>query len=45
MEYDPKKQLLTYEYEIRLKKGDNQFRLVVEDLLGNERVYEAILYY
>lgn len=45
MEYDPKKQLLTYDYELRLKKGDNHFRLVVEDMLGNERIYDAILYY
>ena len=43
MEYDPKKQLLTYNFDARLINGTNHFRLVVKDLLGNETVYEADL--
>jgi hypothetical protein len=45
MEYDPKKQLLTYDYDNRLLKGQNIFILHIEDLLGNEEVYEVGLYY
>jgi hypothetical protein len=45
MEYDPKKQLLTYDYDNRLLKGQNIFILHIEDLLGNEEVYEVSLYY
>jgi hypothetical protein len=45
MEYDPKKLLLTYNYDNRLQKGQNTFKLQIEDMLGNEDVYEVILYY
>ena len=45
MEYDPKKQQLTYTFDSRLTKGLNHFKLVVKDLLGNETVYEAELLY
>jgi len=45
MEYDPKKQLLTYTFDSRLNKGTSHFELVVKDLLGNEAVYEADLVY
>jgi hypothetical protein len=45
MEYDAKKQLLTYTYDDRLEKGANHFKLVVNDLLGNETVFEADLIY
>ncbi len=36
MEYDPKKKLLTYNYDELLQKGKNEFKLVVRDLLENE---------
>ncbi|MCB2207937.1 MAG: M23 family metallopeptidase [Bacteroidetes bacterium] len=45
MEYDPKRQLLTYNYDNRLSKGQNNFTLQIEDILGNKEVYEVILYY
>ena len=45
MEYDTKKQLLTYHYDGRLQKGMNHFKLVVKDLLDNESAYEAKLVY
>ena len=45
MEYDPKKQLLIYEYDQRLQNGINQFKLIVEDMLGNEKVYKTRLNY
>ena len=45
MEYDPKRQLLTYNYDNRLPKGQNTFKLQIEDMLGNKGVYEVILYY
>ena len=45
MEYDAKKQLLTYTYDKRLEKGANHLKLVVNDLLGNVTVYEADLVY
>ena len=43
MEYDPKKRLLVYYADERLLKGENEFKLVVTDLLGNETTYEATL--
>ncbi len=43
MEYDAKKQLLTYNYDNRLLKGQNIFKLQIEDMLGNEKIYEATL--
>lgn len=43
MEYDAKKNLLTYKIDDHLKKGKNNFRLEVEDLLSNKSVYEAVL--
>jgi len=43
MEYDAKKNLLTYQIDDHLKKGKNNFRLEVEDLLSNKSVYEAVL--
>lgn len=45
MEYDRKKRLLTYQIDKKIQEGQNGFILQVEDLLGNEEVYEAILYY
>ncbi len=43
MEYDAKNNLLTYQIDDHLKKGKNNFRLEVEDLLSNKSVYEAVL--
>jgi hypothetical protein len=45
MEYEPKKQLLEYSVGSHLKKGKNEFKLEVSDLLGNKTVYEAELIY
>lgn len=45
MEYDAKNNLLTYEFDDRLVRGENSFKLVVSDMLGNETVYQAKLFY
>ena len=45
MEYDAKKQLLTYTYDSCLNKGKNEFKLIVRDLLGNEKEYNTSLIY
>ncbi len=45
MEYEPKKNRLTYTFDEYLKKGENTFKLVVKDLLDNEAVYEAVVVY
>jgi hypothetical protein len=45
MEYDPKKRLLTYNYDQSLQKGENDFKLIVEDMLRNKKTYSAKLYY
>ncbi len=45
MEYNPKKNRLTYTYDEHIQKGKNDFKLVVKDLLGNEAVYEATIIY
>jgi hypothetical protein len=43
MEYEPKKRLLFYNFDDRIKIGENKLKVVVSDLLGNETVYEATL--
>lgn len=43
MDYDPKTELLVYEIDERTSKGSNRFKLVVEDQVGNQAVYEATL--
>ncbi len=45
MEYESKKRLLFYNFDDRLTKGENNLKVVVSDLLGNETVYEALLMY
>jgi hypothetical protein len=45
MEYDPKKNRLTYTFDEHIQKGENNFKLVVKDLLGNEAVYQAVIWY
>lgn len=44
MEYLPKKKLLVYHFDRYLKKGKNEFRLVVHDMVGNATVLKATLY-
>ena len=43
MEYDPKNSLLIYYIDERLRKGENDFRVVVTDGRGNETVFEKTL--
>jgi hypothetical protein len=43
MDYDPKNEVLVHEIDERTRKGSNQFKLVVEDQVGNQAVYEATL--
>ena len=45
MEYDGKYNLLTYYFDNKLKKGKNEFRLVVADEKKNAAEYKAILFY
>jgi hypothetical protein len=44
MEYLPKKNLLVYHFDQYLKKGKNEFRLVVHDMVGNATVLKATIY-
>jgi len=44
MEYNLKKKTLTYHFDRYLKKGKNDFQLVVRDNVGNESVYKAVIY-
>lgn len=44
MEYLPKKKLLVYHFDKYLKKGKNEFRLVVHDMVGNATVLTATIY-
>jgi hypothetical protein len=43
MDYDAKRDMLTYKYDDRIKPGKNQFRLVVTDNVGNRAEYNATL--
>ncbi len=45
MEYDPKKKLLTYNYDELLLKGKNEFKLVITDLLDNKTEFECEVIY
>jgi len=45
MEYDSKKNLLTYNFDNRITKGKNEFKLKINDLLGNTSKYNCILIY
>lgn len=45
MEYDPKNNFLVYNYDEYLKKGENNFRLVVIDVMKNESEFEVKLIY
>jgi len=44
MEYDLKSKTLTYHFDRYLKKGKNEFKLIVHDNVGNERVYKAVIF-
>ncbi|GMT45379.1 MAG: peptidase M23 [bacterium] len=44
MEYDVKTNTLTYHFDSMLKKGKNEFRLIVHDNVGNESVFKALIY-
>lgn len=44
MEYDAKRSLLTYHYDERIRKGENNIELVVKDLLDNETSYNATIF-
>ncbi|MGC6470085.1 MAG: M23 family metallopeptidase [Flavobacteriales bacterium] len=44
MEYEPKSNRLTHFFDKSLKKGKNNFRLIVEDQLGNISEYKADFY-
>ncbi len=45
MEYDAKKNRLTYNYDDRLQKGANSFEISVTDLSGNQSTKAATLIY
>ncbi|MFK5855059.1 MAG: M23 family metallopeptidase [Bacteroidota bacterium] len=45
MEYDAKKNLLIYNFDDRIKKGSNNFSLVITDLLDNISEYNCVLVY
>lgn len=45
LEYNPKKELLTYRFDWLLKKGKNRFKLYVFDNRDNETIYEAEVNY
>ena len=45
MEYDPKKELLVYNFDQMLQKGENEFKLVVTDMLDNVSEYSCVLIY
>jgi hypothetical protein len=43
MDYDAKRDMLTYKYDDRIRPGKNAFRLVVFDNVGNRSEYDASL--
>jgi len=43
MEYETKKDLLFYEVDERLKKGENTFELEVTDQRGNKTSYKTVI--
>jgi murein DD-endopeptidase MepM/ murein hydrolase activator NlpD len=45
MDYDAKNNLLKYEFDDRLKKGQNIFILIVTDNMNNTNTYQSILNY
>jgi len=45
MEYDTKKNLLVYNFDDKITKGENEFNIVVSDLLNNSSEYSCVLTY
>jgi len=45
MEYDPKKDLLRYDYDEHLLLGTNVFKLEITDLVGNQTIYNIKVNY
>jgi hypothetical protein len=45
MEYDGKRNLLTYYFDKRMKSGENDFKLVVSDSKNNSSQYSCKLFY
>lgn len=45
MEYDAKNDLLIYRFDHKLKDGENHFKLIVKDNVGNTAEYKAKLNY
>lgn len=42
-DYDAKNKLLIYQVDSHIKKGDNNIKLIVTDMMGNEAVYNTNL--
>ena len=42
-DYDAKNRLLMYQIDSHIKKGRNDFKVIVTDMVGNESVYQTIL--
>ena len=42
-DYDAKNKLLVYQIDSHIKKGHNDFKVIVTDMVGNETVYQTIL--
>jgi hypothetical protein len=45
MEYDPKKEIITYNFDKVIRKGENKLKLYVFDNRDNRSVYEATIFY
>ncbi len=42
-DYDPKNKLLLYQIDNHIKKGHNDLKVIVTDMVGNEAIYETSL--
>ena len=42
-DYDPKKKLLIYQIDDLIKKGHNDLKVIVTDMVGNETIFETSL--
>ena len=42
-DYDAKKKLLVYQIDNHIKKGRNNLKVIVTDMVGNKRVYTTTL--
>jgi hypothetical protein len=41
LSWDPKKDLMTYVYDEKLRTGINKFRIIVSDAIGNQAIYST----